>query len=515
MRTTKRQSRQPVRQAQALQPPARSSGPHAKGFSLPLGNQAVQRALAAGGRPLDRETRACMEPRFGRNFSRVRVHTGTEADSAARRLNARAFTVGRAVAFAAGQYNPATTDGKRLLAHELTHVLQQASMSTSPDLLQRSAAEFRTVPHAGYRPEMATYVDNLLALPEDARKLQILEIKDLAFLYELREALADQVPEGTGQQATLAAVFELVSGQVAYLASLPQGTRAQVAEASLELLSSLLVKINTARAKTIKLSDLERLRTGQLELVLERTQQVAAEPSKEGRIALEFLRYTLIPFLQRRAGFETRFAPEVGGEMRSTYAGEKGGLRCLAVVHKGLKALLPPEVVSQAATETTREGMEIRAERRKKGVQKKGNIVHGTITLSRFMGKLQEQGLAGPETKLERDPRTKKWRPDPQEHLLKLSQTTEPGWFFFAVSMHSFHTGVFAVDRTDVAAPKIYWLDQFAGKKDEGFDRELTGKIEVLFREFTPKFGFAPTKIWPIFVPESLTGQECVVDDTK
>lgn len=515
MRTVKRQSKQPVRQTQALQPPARSSGLHARGFSLPLGNQAVQRALEAGGRPLDRATRACMEPRFGRDFSHVRVHTGAEADSAAGRLNARAFTVGRAVAFAAGQYNPATADGKRLLAHELTHVLQQATMSTSPDLLQRSETGFHTVPHAGYRPEMAAHVDNLLALPEDAGKLQVLEIKDLAFLYELREALADHVPESAGQQATLAAVFRAVSEQVAYLASLPEGTRAQVAEASSELLSSLLVKINAARAKTIKLSELERLRAGQIELVLERTQQVAAEPSKEGRLALEFLRYTLIPFLQRRAGFETRFAPEVGKEMRATYAGEKGGFRCLKVVHKGLKALLPPDVVSQAATETTQEGMALQAERKKKGAKKKADIVHGTITLSRFMGKLQEQGLAGPETELKRDPRTKKWSPDPQEHLLKLSRTTEPGWFFFAVSMHSFHTGVFAVDRTDVAAPKIYWLDQFSGRKKEGFDRELTGKIEVLFREFTPKFGFAPTKIWPIFVPKSLTGQECVVDDTK
>lgn len=65
------------------------------------------------------------EPRFGYDFSQVRVHTDAKAAESARAVNALAFTVGRDVAFGAGQYAPGTTEGKRLLAHELTHVVQQ------------------------------------------------------------------------------------------------------------------------------------------------------------------------------------------------------------------------------------------------------------------------------------------------------------------------------------------------------------------------------------------------------
>ncbi len=66
-----------------------------------------------------------MEPRFGHDFSRVRVHTGSKAVTSATTVNALAYTVGRDVVFGAGQYAPNTSDGKRLLAHELTHVVQQ------------------------------------------------------------------------------------------------------------------------------------------------------------------------------------------------------------------------------------------------------------------------------------------------------------------------------------------------------------------------------------------------------
>ena len=80
-----------------------------------------------GGRPLDRATRAAAEPRFGHDFGRVRVHTGAEADQAARELGARAFTTGSDIVFAGGQYAPHTPAGRRVLAHELGHVVQQRS----------------------------------------------------------------------------------------------------------------------------------------------------------------------------------------------------------------------------------------------------------------------------------------------------------------------------------------------------------------------------------------------------
>ena len=77
------------------------------------------------GRPLPRQTRNFFEPRFGRDFSRVRVHTGAGAHQLAGSINARAFTRGNDIVFGGGEYNPESFSGKRLLGHELVHVAQQ------------------------------------------------------------------------------------------------------------------------------------------------------------------------------------------------------------------------------------------------------------------------------------------------------------------------------------------------------------------------------------------------------
>jgi hypothetical protein len=95
----------------------------------------IHEALQSPGQALDSPTRAFMEPRFGHDLSRVRVHTGGAAARAASSVNAHAFTVGRNIAFANGQYAPDTMAGRRILAHELTHVLQQSSANS--DIIQR------------------------------------------------------------------------------------------------------------------------------------------------------------------------------------------------------------------------------------------------------------------------------------------------------------------------------------------------------------------------------------------
>ncbi len=87
--------------------------------------QSVYDVLRSPGQPLDAETRAFFEPRFGQDFSRVRVHANQQAADSARGVNARAYTVGSDIAFGSGEYAPTSNEGKRLLAHELTHVVQQ------------------------------------------------------------------------------------------------------------------------------------------------------------------------------------------------------------------------------------------------------------------------------------------------------------------------------------------------------------------------------------------------------
>lgn len=79
----------------------------------------------SGGSALDQGLRSSMEPAFGADFSGVRVHTDAKADSLNRSLQARAFTTGQDIFFRGGEYNPGSGGGKELVAHELTHVVQQ------------------------------------------------------------------------------------------------------------------------------------------------------------------------------------------------------------------------------------------------------------------------------------------------------------------------------------------------------------------------------------------------------
>ena len=98
--------------------------------ALPVVDAALEEAVAGldgRGGPLSPEVRSFMEPRFGADLSAVRIHTDAHAHELARSVNARAFTVGRNVVFGAGHYAPQTDSGRRLLAHELTHTLQQGA----------------------------------------------------------------------------------------------------------------------------------------------------------------------------------------------------------------------------------------------------------------------------------------------------------------------------------------------------------------------------------------------------
>ena len=88
------------------------------------------------GRPLEPAMREDLEHRFGYDFSKVRVHLGVEADQSSRKVNAQAYTVGRDIVFGAGQYAPSTMEGRKLIAHELTHVIQQEKGSPK-NVIQR------------------------------------------------------------------------------------------------------------------------------------------------------------------------------------------------------------------------------------------------------------------------------------------------------------------------------------------------------------------------------------------
>jgi len=91
---------------------------------LPL-DTAIE-SVKGSGQPLPSELRAFYEPRFGHDFSRVRIHADSEADSLNRVLHSRAFTTRQDVFFRQGEYTPGSSTGRKLLAHELTHAVQQS-----------------------------------------------------------------------------------------------------------------------------------------------------------------------------------------------------------------------------------------------------------------------------------------------------------------------------------------------------------------------------------------------------
>ncbi|AMP37649.1 eCIS core domain-containing protein [Ralstonia solanacearum] len=109
----------------------------------------VDKACASPGKPLDPALRQDMEQRFGHDFSRVQVHRGEAAEASARDVHAQAYTVGRDIVFGAGRFAPDTAVGRRLLAHELTHVVQQSALDEPPLRRAPDAETEQPVPVAG------------------------------------------------------------------------------------------------------------------------------------------------------------------------------------------------------------------------------------------------------------------------------------------------------------------------------------------------------------------------------
>ncbi len=149
-------------------------------------------ALAHGGQSLSAEQRAYFEPRFGQEFSHVRLHAGDVAARAAQDVNALAFTVGHDIAFAAGQFAPDTDTGRRLIAHELAHVVQG-----SHDTLQR-----QPTPDTQPTPQPASQGPGAPYRLELANPLS--DVEAHASLYELLPALVGRLTKTYNMDEKLA-----------------------------------------------------------------------------------------------------------------------------------------------------------------------------------------------------------------------------------------------------------------------------------------------------------------------
>ncbi|MDM0033711.1 DUF4157 domain-containing protein [Variovorax sp. J22P271] len=166
----------------------------------------VRDVMQSPGRPLDAPTRAFVEPRFGHDFSHVRLHTDAQAADSARRMNARAYAAGAHLVFGAGQYAPATASGRQLLAHELTHCVQQEQGSSdATPVIQRQALSDAATPEAltlhawdaggpayGLRNRIQALLDRAGATYTDYRDaIRAATPAERQFVLERRSMLAD------------------------------------------------------------------------------------------------------------------------------------------------------------------------------------------------------------------------------------------------------------------------------------------------------------------------------------
>lgn len=104
----------------------------------------VTEVLKSGGNPLDKDVRRFMEPRFGYDFAKVKIHTDVKAGKSAEAIGAKAYTSGRNIVFAPGRYQPQTAKGRKLIAHELTHVVQQNRLKTRRQMIVQRAVQSGT-----------------------------------------------------------------------------------------------------------------------------------------------------------------------------------------------------------------------------------------------------------------------------------------------------------------------------------------------------------------------------------
>jgi hypothetical protein len=142
----------------------------------------VTDVVSSPGEPLAPEARTLFEARFDRDLSTIRVHRDGPAGKSARAVNARAYTVGHHLVFAAGEYRPGTEQGRLLLAHELTHTVQQAAAGRGPGgVLQRSEGGGSPGGLSGGGKTILIYAGGYDQYGDEANEIEVLRKKQLWF----------------------------------------------------------------------------------------------------------------------------------------------------------------------------------------------------------------------------------------------------------------------------------------------------------------------------------------------
>ncbi len=187
-------------------PPVRTDPSARGGSGLDVDRaRLIERARAGAGRPLPHRTRSHFESHFGTDLSEVRIHTGSTAERSAAAIGAQAYTIGDDMVFGQGQFRPATSSGRRLLAHELTHVLQQRLSATAPHVQRMTIG-------SGPPPPLLQQRFDARAVPDEDRdrvEAAIERVREVAMDPEgfpsCHELFAEHCP--SGEEGTLGDTF--------------------------------------------------------------------------------------------------------------------------------------------------------------------------------------------------------------------------------------------------------------------------------------------------------------------
>jgi hypothetical protein len=162
----------------------------------------VQDVLASPGQPLDGATRAFFEPRFGQDFSRVRIHSDAQAEQSAHALGALAFTVGQHIVFGLDRYAPNSVSGKKLLAHEFSHVAQQSLLAANA-VVQRASSGEPAAADPALPPSLAPEIAAIHEIVIDGEPFDLKVITSATPLESLHESVQQIVKAYLGDYPNL------------------------------------------------------------------------------------------------------------------------------------------------------------------------------------------------------------------------------------------------------------------------------------------------------------------------
>ena len=405
-----------------------------------------------------------MERLLGSDLGSVRIHTGEAAARSARARGAVAYTIGTDVVLGSGT-SPDGHAGRAVLAHELTHVVQQSGgrgVSATPAEAEGEARFAARVAGSGrpFEPRLTTPVGL-------ARLAPPVDVTDAAAWQEYFEQ----------EQLDIAA--DMIAGLTTSIAAQLTAYRAAPEESRAPLQTRIEVYSRQLAAALSHRVTLLQLRIPKLEARAASGEDVAA--------SLETLRADLAKHEADLVRLGRVFSAERGAAFEKTYAEDVGGCHCMEAAYKGLGALRSPE---EAATIQSK--VEAKAER---AMERTGVDINHFITV---MNTANAEDAAGPRQRARWSKSQKTWTPTLESILNAPIHPTVPGFYFFGLALaEAYHSIMVGVSTWD-DPPRRIWCDQYGCGAFEGtLDDFARGQAEG----FGIEYGDWDTYLWEVVPP--------------